>query len=131
MLMTIVGVLVGLFILGVIIVGVYISMQGDAVMRLLVKQRTKAVLDKVYADRIDFSLEVPFDNVGKQEGTILDAYMRIYLPQEQYSDVLLRGKVNREGYLREDDYFEAMLVPAGNGENLSCALRLMPKTARA
>ena len=88
MLMTIVGVLVGLFILGVIIVGVYISIQGDAVMRLLVKQRTKAVLDKVYADRIDFSLEVPFDNVGKQEGTILDAYMRIYLPQEQYSDVL-------------------------------------------
>ena len=58
--------------------------------------------------------------------------MRIYLPQEQYSDVLLRGKVNREGYLREDDYFEAMLVPAGTGEkNLSCALRLMPKTARA
>ena len=88
MLMTIVGVLVGLLILGVIIVGVYISMQGDAVMRLLVKQRTKAVFDKVYADRIDFSLEVPFDNVGKQEGTILDAYMRIYLPQEQYSDVL-------------------------------------------
>lgn len=131
MLMTIVGVLVGLLILGVIIVGVYISMQGDAVMRLLAKQRTKAVLEKVYADRIDFSLEVPFDNVGKQEGTILDAYMRIYLPQEQYGDVLLRGKVNREGYLRDDDYFEAMLVPAGTGENLSCALRLMPKTARA
>ena len=40
MLMTIVGVLVGLFILGVIIVGVYISIQGDAVMRLLVQQRT-------------------------------------------------------------------------------------------
>ena len=66
MLMTIVGVLVGLLILGVIIVGVYISMQGDAVMRLLVKQRTKADLDKVYADRIDFSLEVPFDNECKQ-----------------------------------------------------------------
>ena len=55
MLMTIVGVLVGLFILGVIIVGVYISIQGDAVMRLLVKQRTPAVLYMVYADRIDFS----------------------------------------------------------------------------
>ena len=91
MLMTIVGVLVGLLILGVIIVGVYISMQGDAVMRLLIKQRTKAVLDKVYADRIDFSLEVPFDNVGKQEGTILDAYMRIYLPQEQYRGLFARG----------------------------------------
>ena len=131
MLMTIVGVLVGLFILGVIIVGVYISIQGDAVMRLLVKQRTKAVLDKVYADRIDFSLEVPFDNVGKQEGTILDAYMRIYLPQEQYSDVLLRGKVNREGYLREDDYFEAMLVPAGTGEKFVLRFEAYAKNGKS
>ena len=125
MLMTIVGVLVGLFILGVIIVGVYISIQGDAVMRLLVKQRTKA------ADRIDFSLEVPFDNVGKQEGTILDAYMRIYLPQEQYSDVLLRGKVNREGYLREDDYFEAMLVPAGTGEKFVLRFEAYAKNGKS
>ena len=119
MLMTIVGVLVGLLILGVIIVGVYISMQGDAVMRLLVKQR------------IDFSLEVPFDNVGKQEGTILDAYMRIYLPQEQYSDVLLRGKVNREGYLREDDYFEAMLVPAGTGEKFVLRFEAYAKNGKS
>ena len=127
MLMTIVGVLVGLLILGVIIVGVYISIQGDAVMRLLVKQRTKAVLDKVYADRIDFSLEVPFDNVGKQEGTILDAYMRIYLPQEQYSDVLLRGKVNREGYLREDDYFVLRFEAyAKNGKSLEEAMENIP-----
>ena len=42
MLMTIVGVLVGLLILGVIIVGIYISIQGDAVMRLLVKQQRQA-----------------------------------------------------------------------------------------
>ena len=131
MLMTIVGVLVGLFILGVIIVGVYISIQGDAVMRLLVKERTKASLDKVYADRIDFSLEVPFDNVGKQEGTILDAYMRIYLPQEQYSDVLLRGKVNRQGYLREDDYFEAMLVPAGTGEKFVLRFEAYAKNGKS
>lgn len=131
MLMTIVGVLVGLFILGVIIVGVYISIQGDAVMRLLVKQRTKAVLDKVYADRIDFSLEVPFDNVGKQEGTILDSYMRIYLPQEQYSYVLLRGNVNREGYLREDDYFEAMLVPAGTGEKFVLRFEAYAKNGKS
>ena len=106
MLMTIVGVLVGLLILGVIIVGVYISIQGDAVMRLLVKQRTKAVLDKVYADRID-------------------------LPQEQYSDVLLRGKVNREGYLREDDYFEAMLVPAGTGEKFVLRFEAYAKNGKS
>ena len=88
-------------------------------------------MDKVYADRIDFSLEVPFDNVGKQEGTILDAYMRIYLPQEQYSDVLLRARLTAKvtcvmTIILKQCWF--LLAPA---KNLSCALRLMPKTARA
>ena len=118
MLMTIIGILVGLVILGCAVVALYIAMQGDAEMRLLTKKRTDAVKVSEAGDRLDFQLEVPFDNIGKQEGTILDTYMRIYLPQEQYDDVLLRGKVNLEGVLRDDDYFEALLVPAGTGKNL-------------
>lgn len=117
MLHIIISVLIALAVLAVLVVGLYIKLQGDAVMRLLAKKRTEAVLDKSEGERLDFSLMLPFDNVGKQEGTILDAYMRIYLPQEQYDDVLLRGKVNLEGVLREDDYFEALLVPAGTGKN--------------
>ena len=131
MLLTIIEALIALIILGVIVVGGYISIQGDAVMRLLTKERTQAALDKKAAERVDFSLEVPFDNIGKQEGTILDAYMRIYLPQEQYSDVLLRGKVNREGYLREDDYFEAMLVPAGTGEKFVLRFEAYAKNGKS
>lgn len=118
MLCTIIGILIALALLGVLAVAVYIALQGDAEMRLLVKQRTAAVKAAERDGRVDFQLEVPFDNVGKQEGTILDAYMRIYLPQEQYDDVLLRGKVNLEGVLRDDDYFEALLVPAGTGKKL-------------
>ena len=117
MLYTIITALVALIILAAAVVGLYIKLQGDAVMRLLTKKRTDAKLDGLEGERLDFSLELPFDNVGKQEGTILDAYMRIYLPQEQYDDVLLRGKVNLEGVLREDDYFEALLVPAGTGKS--------------
>lgn len=117
MLCTIIGILIALALLGVLTVAVYIALQGDAEMRLLVKQRTAAVKAAERDGRVDFQLEVPFDNIGKQEGTILDAYMRIYLPQEQYDDVLLRGKVNLEGVPRDDDYFEALLVPAGTGKN--------------
>ena len=124
-------ILVALVSLGVLVVGVYISMQGDAVMRLLTKKRSAVALEKKEAERVDFSLEIPFDNVGKQEGTVLDAYMRIYLPQEQYSDVLLRGKVNREGYLREDDYFEAMLVPAGTGEKFVLRFEAYAKNGKS
>lgn len=124
-------ILVALVILGVLVVGLYISMQGDAVMRLLTKKRSAVALEKKEAERVDFSLEIPFDNVGKQEGTVLDAYMRIYLPQEQYGDVLLRGKVNREGYLREDDYFEAMLVPAGTGEKFVLRFEAYAKNGKS
>ena len=81
MLLTILEALIALVILGVVVIGGYISVQGDAVMRLLTKERSKAKLDNKTEERVDFSLEIPFDNIGKQEGTILDAYMRIYLPQ--------------------------------------------------
>ena len=59
-------ILVALVILGVLVVGLYISMQGDAVMRLLTKKRSAVALEKKEAERVDFSLEIPFDNVGKR-----------------------------------------------------------------
>ncbi|WP_405379942.1 hypothetical protein [Phascolarctobacterium sp.] len=118
MLLTIIGVLLAVIVLGVLVVALYIMVQGDAQMRLLTKKRGAVTKAGEQEGRVDFQLEVPFDNIGKQEGTILDAYMRIYLPQEQYDDVLLRGKVNLEGVMRDDDYFEALLVPAGTGKKL-------------
>lgn len=110
--------LVALIILAILVVYFYIKMQGDADMVLQVSKRTQAVKASEDGERLDFELEVPYTNIGKQEGTIIDAYMRIYLPQEQYSDVLLRGKVNLKGVKREDDYFEAVLVPSGTGKTL-------------
>lgn len=118
MIFLIIKILVALMILGAVVVGLYIAHQGDALMRFKVKERTEAVLDEADNKTACFSVEVPFDNIGKQEGTIIDAYMRIYLPQEQYNDVLLRGKVNLKNVLREDDYFEALLVPAGTANTL-------------
>ena len=111
-------ILVALVVLAVIVVGVYIKAQGDAEMLVEVGKRTTAVKVAEDGERLDFEVEVPYRNAGKQEGTIIDAYMRIYLPQEQYADVLLRGKVNLKGVKREDDYFEAVLVPEGTGKTL-------------
>lgn len=111
-------ILVALVVLAVIVVGVYIKAQGDAEMLVEVGKRTTAVKVSQDGERLDFEIEVPYRNAGKQEGTIIDAYMRIYLPQEQYADVLLRGKVNLKGVKRDDDYFEAVLVPEGTGKTL-------------
>lgn len=114
----IIEILVALLVLAAIVVYLYINMQGDAEMLLEVKKRTAAVKVSESGKRLDFEVEIPFRNVGKQEGTIIDTYMRIYLPQEQYNDVLLRGKVNLKNVKREDDYFEALLVPEGTGNSL-------------
>ena len=107
-----------LIVLAVIVVCVFIQAQGDAEMLLEVEKRTTSVKVSEDGKRVDFEVEVPYRNVGKQEGTILDTYMRIYLPQEQYEDVLLRGKVNLKNVKRDDDYFEAVLVPEGTGNTL-------------
>ncbi len=107
-----------LALIGVIVVAVYIFMQGDAVLHFNTKARPAVLKVAASARRLDIIVEVPYSNSGKQEGTILDTYLRIYLPQEQYADLLLRGKVNLKNVLRDDDYFEALLVPAGSSNTL-------------
>lgn len=118
MLTCILEVILAIIVLAFVVVGVFIMMRGDAEMNFYSKKRTEAVKVSEEGKRLDFNVEIPYDNTGKQEGTIIDTYMRIYLPQEQYNDVLLRGKVNLKGVMREDDYFEALLVPEGTGNTL-------------
>lgn len=118
MLICVIEILLALVVLGVAVVAAYIWMQGDAKMFFDMKKRTAAVKVSETDERLDFEVELDYKNIGKQEATLIDAYMRIYLPQEQYDDVLLRGKVNLKGVLRDDDYFEAVLVPAGTGKTM-------------
>ena len=40
----------------------------------------------------------------------MDAICRSQLPYEQYDGIEVRGKAEREGEVREDDYFEAVLI---------------------
>ncbi|MCD8175808.1 MAG: hypothetical protein LUD41_07895 [Phascolarctobacterium sp.] len=140
MILFLIKLVLGLVILGVLVVAIYIAKQGDAKIELKTTERTKVGKTAEKEDRIDFSLDIPYVNNGTQEGTILDAYLRIYLPEEQYDGILLRSKVNLKDVLRGDDYFEAVLVPAGtgktmvlrfeayarNGKNIKEALSAMP-----
>ncbi len=107
-----------LIVLAITVVGIYIFLQGDAKFVFKVQERSCAMRTKMLKERLDFEVEVPCANIGKQDGIILDAYMRIYLPQEQYSYVLVRGKINLKDALREDDYFEAVKVPRGTEKNM-------------
>lgn len=65
----------------------------------------------------EFEITIPYKNTGSQELTILDAWTRVYLPDEQYAQLHISAKVNDANKRRDDDYFEAMLVPANKGGN--------------
>ena len=81
MLLCAIQIILALVVLGVAVVAAYIWMQGDAKMFFDVKKRTAAVKVNETDKRLDFAVELDYKNVGKQEATLIDAYVRIYLPK--------------------------------------------------
>jgi hypothetical protein len=81
------SILLGIVVL-VVIVGIalllFINQQGKENVVFAIDKRTQAKLVKETPEKITFEVEVPVENVGQDEGIILDAYMRPYLCQEQY-----------------------------------------------
>ncbi|MBR1805638.1 MAG: hypothetical protein IJ774_04535 [Selenomonadaceae bacterium] len=53
---------------------------------------------------------IEFRNEGTQSAMIVDAICHPQLPFEQYDGMNVRGKIEREGVPREDDYFEALVI---------------------
>jgi len=126
MLLTILEILAALVILGIVVLMCYARLQGKEKIVFDVKARTPARLTQASPEKICFEVEVPYKNMGTDQGVILDAYVRPYLCQEQYDGALLRGKVNLKNVPRDDDYFEAVLVNPGSGNTLVCKFELTP-----
>lgn len=120
-------VLAALVVLAAVVIGIYILLQGKEEMFFDVTKRTKARLTNRSEDKLDFEVELPMHNDGKEEGIILDAFIRVYLPQEQYADAQLRGRVNLKEAPREDDYFEAMLLGPGVKKTMVVKFELVPE----
>lgn len=122
----VIEIIAGLFLLGVVAVAVFIMMQPKHRFVFDVKNRTKAELTDKTDNKLCFSIDVPFTNEGGDEGLVLDAFMRIYLPQEQYDKALVRGKINLKDVPRDDDYFEALVMPKGGNKTMAAKFELTP-----
>lgn len=122
----IIEIIAGLFLLGVVAVAVFIMMQPKHRFIFDVKNRTKAELTDKTDNKLCFSVDVPFSNEGGDEGLVLDAFMRIYLPQEQYDKALIRGKINLKDVPRDDDYFEALVMPKGEHKTMTAKFEVTP-----
>ena len=93
-------------------------------------KRTQAKLLSKTDEKIEFSVDVPYANQSRDEGIFLDAFVRIYLPDEQYNGALLRGRVNHPDAPRTDDYFEARLVPPGEKGHLTVTFEVTPRNGK-
>lgn len=122
----VIEIIAGLFLLGLVAVAVFIMMQPKHKFVFDVAKRTKAELTVKTDDKLCFSVDVPFTNEGGDEGLVLDAFPRIYLPQEQYDKALVRGKINLKDVPRDDDYFEALVMPKGEHKTMTVKFELTP-----
>ena len=122
----VIEIIAGLILLGVVAVAVFIAMQPKHKFVFDVANRTKAELAAQTDDKLCFNVDVPFTNEGGDEGLALDAFIRPYLPQEQYDKALVRGKINLKDVPRDDDYFEAMVMPKGEHKTMTVKFELTP-----
>ncbi len=124
-------ILAALFVAAILVVWLYIYLQGDSAVALVKEKVGAPVKISCTEEQLDFYVDIPCLNAGKEEGTILDAFLRVYLPEEQYDGVRIRGKVNLADKPRQDDYFEAELIGAGVTKMLRLYLEVCPKHGKS
>ena len=102
----------------------YIWRQGDADFVFDTGSRTQLLLEKETADEMVFSFSVPFRNRGSQQGTLMDVFVRPWMPMEQFSAAELTTKVTVASCPRSDGYWEATLFPNEKMENDVAVIKL-------
>ena len=130
--MTVLGIILVLIVLVILFTLQLISKHAasDKLLVFYKDKRTQARLVSKTEDKIEFSIDVPYENKSGDEGIFLDAFVRIYLPDEQYNGALLQGRVNHPQAPREDDYFEARLVPPGEKDHLTVTVEVTPRNGK-
>ena len=106
--MTVLYVILGLIILAVVFVQLYLAVVGKE--KVTVHTGAAWELEAKEENRLVLKKKLIFANEGKQCATIMDAMVRSQLPYEQYDGIEVRPKAEREGEVREDDYFEAVII---------------------
>ncbi len=105
------------------------------VMWLYLKNRKEKVVPKLESrspfkvesrdeKSVTLSTTIEFRNEGTQSAMIVDAICKPQLPFEQYDGMNVRGKAEREGVAREDDYFEALVIEHQQSVNLVAKVTL-------
>ena len=118
------GCLLAVVVLGALLIWAYIQHKGDAVFYAEAEKEPSFEILSRDEKNVVLATTFPLKNIGKQGGTIMDCILRPLLPYEQYDCIEVRGKMEQADRPREDDYFEAVIVPRGQQIELKAVLRL-------
>ena len=107
----------------VVLVWLYLKGRYEKVVPKL-ESRTPFKIESRDAKSVTLSTTIEFRNEGTQSAMIVDAICKPQLPFEQYDGMNVRGKAERQGVPREDDYFEALVLEHQQSVNLVAKVTL-------
>ena len=113
LLVKIAAVIVLIICLGFIAYWAVAVIKGDCVLRMQKSKRTPLKVESMDMRHVRLSFTIPIKNVGKQLGTIMDAFVRIYIPFEQYDKARVTGHLTDFDVPRHDDYWQAFILDPG------------------
>ena len=126
-----IGVVLAAIFLCIIAVKLFFAKEGTEEIVVKLAERTPFEVTAQDEKSVTLVTKLEFANVGKQVGTIMDALVRPLVPYEQYDGLEVRGRAEREGAPREDDYFEAVLIEAGESIFVKAYVTLTARKGRS
>ena len=126
-----VGVVLATIFLCIIAVKLFFVKEGTEEVVVKLAERTPLEVTAQDEKSVTIVTKLEFANVGKQVGTIMDALVRPLVPYEQYDGLEMRGRAERESAPREDDYFEAVLIEAGESIFVKAYVTLTARKGRS
>ncbi len=126
-----VGVVLAAIFLCIIAVKLFFAKEGTEEVVVKLAERTPFEIAAQDEKSVTLVTKLEFANVGKQVGTIMDALVRPLVAYEQYDGLEVRGRAEREGAPREDDYFEAVLIEAGESIFVKAYVTLTARKGRS
>ena len=97
---------------------VFCRIQGDERVIVLVNRRSAFKVEDISFNQLTLVADIPFKNVGRQNGTIMDFYPRHLLPQEQFDSVHVESWITDAREERRDGYWKAAIITPGTGDML-------------
>ena len=102
--------LIFLICLGFIAYWTMVWIKGDCRLRVLKGKMSPFRVENMGMNDVTLTFTLPIVNTGKQIGTIMDAFVRTYLPFEQYDKAKVEATLTAEDAPRDDGYWQAFIM---------------------